>query len=227
MTVTSGQHSDLSQLLVFYGGTFDPIHNGHINIALAAMQCMDAHSIYLLPCFVPPHKKMPSASVEHRLNMLKIACESHPSLKVDERELRRRQTSYTYHSATEIRSENSATISIIWLIGSDSLQNLASWYQWQQIFNFINFAVLNRPGYIGINDFRVEEELQHRWIGAGDLRRHAHGKIAMLDTPHYDISSQNIRDKIVGGASIEDDVPVGIGRYIEKHGLYRNLTRGE
>lgn len=206
--------------VVMLGGTFDPIHNGHVVSALEAGRILGAACVYLLPCHIPPHDKSPSAPATHRLNMLKALSESVPELIIDERELHRERPSYTFDSVREVRESWGDEICLVWIIGWDSLQALDTWYRWQEIFDYANIAVVQRPGYFQLNNPILEEALSDRWIDADQLPASPHGKISLLTTPEKDLSSSEIRRKIAAGEPVEEDIPPAVWDYIRQHRLY-------
>lgn len=202
------------------GGTFDPIHNGHVVSALEARRILMAEHIYLLPCHIPPHGKTPSASAEHRLNMLKALCNAVPELVVDERELRRDQPSYTFDTVRDARKDCGDFACLVWIIGWDSLQGLDTWHRWREIFDYANIAVVKRPGYFDLNNPILEESLAGLWVEPEQLSAHPKGKISLLTTPETKVSSSEIRRRIAAGESVEPDIPAPVWEYIREHKLY-------
>lgn len=209
-----------SETMVMFGGTFDPVHNGHLVSALEARRKLGVDRIYLLPCLIPPHGKTPSASAGHRLNMLKAVCAQQPGLAVDERELHRDRPSYTVDSVRDIRAERGKDTCMIWMVGWDSLQGLDTWHRWREIFDYTNLAVLRRPGYAELEKPVLKEALAHRWVAPEELRDSSHGKIGVLVTPAMSQSSSEIRRKIGAGESVEQDVPAPVWNYIKEQQLY-------
>lgn len=202
------------------GGTFDPIHNGHVVSALEARCILGVECVYLLPCHIPPHDKSPSAPETHRLNMLKSLSATVPELIIDERELHRNRPSYTFDSVREVRAEKGEGACLVWIIGWDSLQSLDTWYRWDEIFDYTNIAVVRRPGYFELNNPILKEALAHRWVDAGQLSASPHGKLSLLETPEKDLSSSEIRRKIAAGEPVEQDIPRAVWDYIRQNRLY-------
>lgn len=225
MTVDADQQKQRpSDKVVMLGGTFDPIHNGHVVSALETGRILGAGRVYLLPCHIPPHGKTPSASAMHRLNMLKALSHVVPELIVDERELHRDRPSYTFDSVREVREEWGEAACLVWIIGWDSLQNLDTWHRWKEIFDYTNLAVVKRPGYFElngpINNPILKEALAERWVDVGQLSASPRGKISLLETSEKDLSSSEIRRKIAAGESVEGDIPQPVWDYIRQNRLY-------
>ena len=124
------------RLRVCYGGTFDPVHNGHVAVACAARDALDA-DVFLLPAHDPPHKGPTRADAMQRAAMLQLALADEPRLHVDARELRRSGPSYTVDTLAELRAELGARAPIAWLVGADSLRQLHPWHRWRALFDSI------------------------------------------------------------------------------------------
>ena len=132
-------------MIAIFGGTFDPIHLGHINMAEQCVQQCGLNTLYFMPCAIPAHKAKPGISDEHRINMLKLAIENNPHFAIDYRELNRDGASYSLLSLQELRAENPAA-PIMFLIGMDSFNNLDKWFKWQDIVKLCHIVVYQRPG---------------------------------------------------------------------------------
>ncbi|MEO7251636.1 MAG: nicotinate (nicotinamide) nucleotide adenylyltransferase, partial [Arenimonas sp.] len=128
---------------ILYGGTFDPVHEGHLAIARAAAAAL-GHPVSLMPAADPPHRSRPGASAEQRATMLELAIADDARLRVDRRELHRPGPSFTVDTLKEVRAQQPDDC-IIWLMGIDSLAQLDSWHQWQRIFDFAHVLGAERP----------------------------------------------------------------------------------
>ena len=147
--------SMLRELRVFYGGTFDPVHSGHLEIARAARDALaiDGHpvDIHMLPAADPPHRLPPGASAADRAEMLRLAIADAPGLLLDRRELDRhavdgRRRSWTVDTLHALRAEYGADAPIAWLVGADSFVGLPTWKRWPELFGLAHFIVAERQG---------------------------------------------------------------------------------
>ena len=132
-------------LNLFYGGTFDPVHNGHIAIARAARDALQAE-VRLMPANDPPHRKLPGADAAQRAEMLELAIAGEAGLTVDRRELQRQGRSYTIDTLREVRAELGPQAPLALLLGADSFLGLPTWREWTELFGLAHFVVAQRPG---------------------------------------------------------------------------------
>jgi len=214
--------------LALFGGTFDPVHWGHLRVALDTATALKLPEVRLIPSKTPVHRKTPGAGESDRLAMLRLAvAEDHShTLAVDDRELRRDTPSYTVLTLQSLRAEY-ATRPLLWLIGVDAFQHLMSWYQWPQLFELAHFVVLNRPGYAVAN--LLSPPLAPVWQGrlvrdAAALRDATHGCLYLHTVAPQAISATEIRNKIAAGAGDEaltSLLPASVLTYIRAHQLYQ------
>lgn len=209
-------------LLLFYGGTFDPVHDGHLAIARAARDALDC-MVRLVPAADPPHRAPPGADAIQRAAMLDLAIAGEPRLCVDRRELLRDGPSYTVETLRGLRADYGAQAPIAWLVGADSLIGLPTWREWQALFGLAHFVVAERPGF----DLDaalppvLAEALADRWTGAApDLRANPAGRVFRLRQPLHAGSATDVRDRIAAGDAWEPLVPVAVAGHIRRHGLY-------
>lgn len=202
--------------ICIFGGTFDPVHLGHLVVAERALEFCGAEKAVFLPSCAPPHKsaaaRAPAASFAHRVRMAAIAVEGNHSFAVSDREGRRTGPSYTVDLLREIRAE-SPGLDVCFLVGADWVSGLSSWKDIGEIFGLCRFIVAPRPGYTK-GDVRIaardlggarSRELERNWIPA----------------PEIGISSTEIRERIASGLPVRYLLPPGVREYIERHGLYR------
>ena len=206
----------------FFGGTFDPIHYGHLRPVEALAQEVGLQRITLLPNHVPPHRPQPEANAQQRLHMVELAIENNPLLSVDERELHRTTPSYTIDTLEELRTERGAERPMAFIIGQDSLLTLHYWHRWQSLLDYCHLLVCGRSGYADRLDTpELERWLeQHRTTDVNALKQQPNGLIYLAHTPLLDISGTDIRQRKRNGINCDDLLPENVQRYIEQQGLY-------
>ncbi|TKB49484.1 nicotinate-nucleotide adenylyltransferase [Ferrimonas sediminicola] len=204
------------RLLGLLGGTFDPIHNGHLQMALELQRRLGLEELRLLPNRLPPHKPGAHADGEQRLAMVRQACAPYPQLSVDDRELRRHQPSYTVDTLEQLRQEHPDE-SICFIIGMDSLASFDRWYLPQRILELANLVVCRRHGVPApdLGDFNAAVTTDAR-----ALRRHRRGQILLTDLEPVGLSSTAIRTALAQGQLPRDHLPPAVADYIAAHGLY-------
>jgi nicotinate-nucleotide adenylyltransferase len=213
---------------LLYGGTFDPVHAGHLAIARAAAQAL-AQPVYLLPAADPPHRAPPGASAEHRAAMLELAVAGDPWLRVDRRELQREGPSFTIDTLSEVRAEIGAQEPLVWILGLDSLRQLHEWREWRRIFELAHVLGAERPGtrpdvpWLQQASPKVHEELAPRWCEPRALADSPAGGYAPLPIrPLREESATEVRRRIAEGGDWEGMLPAPVAGYIRRHGLYRS-----
>lgn len=214
-------------LQVLYGGTFDPVHDGHIAIARTARDVLEA-GVTLVPARDPPHKALTGADAGQRAAMLALAVEGESGLHVDLRELRRAGPSYTVDTLAEVRQELGDEAPLAWLVGADSLRQLHAWSRWRRLFELAHIVAVGRPGEpfdapaLAQAAPGVARELGDRAMTPSELRRLPAGGFAWLPLPALrEESSTDIRRRIRDGLSWREHVPAPVAAFIDHHGLYR------
>ena len=214
-------------LRVLYGGTFDPVHHGHLAIARAARDVLQA-DVTLLPARDPPHKHATGADAGQRAAMLGLALASEPGLGVDLRELRRDGPSYTVDTLAELRAELGDAVPLAWLVGADSLRQLDAWSRWRQLFELAHLVAVQRPGepldatQLAQAAPEVAREIGDRQRALAELHACPAGGFAWLPLPGLRAeSSTDIRRRIREGDAWRDRVPGAVAAFIDHHGLYR------
>lgn len=211
-----GAQPDNGAPLVLFGGTFDPIHRAHIRAALAVSRRLGGAEVRLLPNAVPPHRPQPQASAHHRLAMVRRACVGHPHLHADPWELSRSGPSYTLATLRHYRQQIGAQRSLVLLIGADSFAGLADWHRWPEFAALCHLAVVPRPGA------RMPPTQVRRAFPlapASSLMRRPAGKRLMLQWPHLDISSSEVRQHLLKIGRSPALTPK-VRTYIRRHRLY-------
>ncbi len=213
-----------STALGLYGGSFDPVHRGHLETALEVQQRLSLAELRFLPAARSPLKTSSSAH-QHRLAMLDIALAPYPSLQVDARELQRPPPSYTIDSLSAIRAEQGPQRPLIFILGVDSLLALPRWRRWQELTGLAHLLVVSRPGFQA--DF--SPELAH-WLKtvrtdeAALLQSRPFGHLLFLETQPWPLASRDIRAAIGQGRDVSPLLPPGVWDYIQEHGLYTEQT---
>ncbi|HRQ65863.1 MAG TPA: nicotinate-nucleotide adenylyltransferase, partial [Xanthomonadaceae bacterium] len=131
--------------LLLFGGTFDPVHRGHVAVAGEVARAI-GEPVHLMPVAVPPHRETPGADATERLHMLRLAVEGHPDLRVDDRELRRDGPSWTVETLRQIRHEIGERQPVVILVGADAFAKFDTWRDWREILDLAHVLVLTRPG---------------------------------------------------------------------------------
>jgi nicotinate-nucleotide adenylyltransferase len=207
-----------------FGGTFDPIHLGHVQPLEQAAQLLNIESIALLPCHIPPHKKATRANAQQRKDMVSIICQKNKLFTLDVRELEKITTSYTIDTLKEI-SSISPQIQLYFFIGMDSLINFTTWYQWQEILNYCHLVVLPRPGYSNKAIPSLLKSNIHYFsdntINNNDVYlKQTYGRIIIMPAQINDISSTQIRNNIAEKKPYQHWLDNDVNAYIEKYQLY-------
>jgi len=208
--------------LALFGGTFDPVHLGHLSVAWEAAELLDAE-VRLLPANVPPHKPPPLANAEQRVAMLRAALQKQDRLAVDTRELRRHGPSYTYDTLSELRAELGAR-PLVLLLGVDAFAGLPGWHRWRELFEVAHLGVLSRPG--------VEPELPHslwteiearRTADVAELHARPAGRVIELAVTPLEISATRIRELLAAGRDPRYLLPCGLFEDPALLGPYRRV----
>lgn len=207
----------MAERIVIFGGTFDPVHVGHLVVARYVAERLEAPRVTLMPASRPPHKTVAgSASQEHRLAMLRLAVAGDPLFEVSTLELDRPGPSYTFDTLTQLRQLHGPAVELVWVVGMDMLRDLPGWYRSAEVVELARVVTAARPPAPDDWPQRVER-LRQRF---GDARA-AQLTSDVLDTPLIDISSTDIRRRVGAGHSIRYLTPPGVVEYIERQGLYR------
>jgi nicotinate-nucleotide adenylyltransferase len=217
----------MTLLRLFYGGTFDPVHNGHLAIARAARDALST-TVWLMPAADPPHREAPGANAEQRAAMLSLAIEGQTGLRLDRRELERAANtpnipSYTIDTLRELRQKHGEDAPLAFLIGADSLHGFATWKDPEALLNGAHWVVAERPGSA------LDEHLPPaaarlvggRWtLDPRLLHASPGGKLLRLRQPLHAESATQIRRRIAAGETWHHLLPLPVARYIVEHGLY-------
>jgi nicotinate-nucleotide adenylyltransferase len=204
-----------------FGGTFDPIHIGHLRMALELKQQLGLDEMRLLPCHQPPHRDAPQVSSEQRVQMLRIALQDCPELQLDERELQRDKPSYTYDTLLALRAEFGEDVSLVLCMGEDAFAGLPNWYSWQELIRLAHVVVIARPGWSIPNSGDARDLLNLYQRDVKHLELESAGSIVLQSPRLLPISATEIRQQIHAGNSAQFLVPDGVWNYINENQLYR------
>ncbi|MFO7787047.1 MAG: nicotinate-nucleotide adenylyltransferase [Halospina sp.] len=212
-------------LHVMLGGTFDPVHNGHLRMAVELHERLEGARIRLMPCHRPPHRDQPGAEGGTRLGMLQDAVAEEPGLMVDSRELDQDRVSYTGETLQQLRSELGAEAPLAMVVGTDAFNTFDQWRGWMQLPEFAHIIVVNRPGFPLAPPDPVAAMLQERRAeDAAALQLSASGSILVMELPLLEIAATEIRNRAAAGRSIRYLVPDAVWRTVRDQGLYRLET---
>lgn len=201
--------------IALFGGTFDPIHHGHLIVARAVVELLDYERVVFIPSPNPPHKIGRDLSdAVHRLQMARRAIEGEPRFEVSDIEIRRPGLSYTILTVESYRQAVGPDVPLAWVIGADSLPELHGWYRIRELVEGCRIVTAGRPGYAVPDLTLLERTLSPAQMAR--LRRD------VLATPAIDISATCVRRRVRDGLSIRYLVPESVRAYIEEQGLYRS-----
>jgi len=206
------------------GGTFDPIHFGHLRFAEEVRDALGLADLRLIPAGRPPHRAPPNTDARHRLAMARVAVEGHPVLRVDAREAESPAVSFTIETLLSIRAEIGGDRPLCLLMGADAFAGLASWRRWQEFAALCHIVVATRPGHDVAAG--LAPPLREFWNGRfaadpGSLASRPAGLIALQSITALDISASRIRALLAAGRSARYLLPDAVLGYIEQHALYR------
>jgi nicotinate-nucleotide adenylyltransferase len=209
------------------GGTFDPIHHGHLRIAQEALEQCDLAQVRFIPSGTPPHRPAPLAAAPMRLEMVRLALNGRPDFSVDEREVFRTDPCYTVDTLSELRTELGAQRPLCLILGGDAFLQLHTWHEWQRLFELAHIVVLQRAGGLPLGnamnnaDAVLLTEYRNRLApGARALHEAPAGAIFVADMPALEISATDIRRRCARGRDIHYLLPDAVADYIQTHELY-------
>jgi nicotinate-nucleotide adenylyltransferase len=213
-----------SKSIGLFGGTFNPIHLGHLRAAEEIRQRCGLSQIIFVPAHLPPHKTKKIAPAHHRLAMVRLAVQGNPSFRVSDSELRRAGKSYSFETIARFNKLLSPQDELFFIIGSDAFRDIHTWKYYPDFFSACHFIVMDRPGRMRCRfedmipaDLREEFRCNRR----GTYYEHRSGyRVFYRSVTLLDISSSAIREALACGASIRYLVPDAVERYIQRHALY-------
>lgn len=204
------------------GGTFDPVHFGHLRIALELQQDLNLQTVRMLPCAQPPHRGQPGANAAQRLEMLQLATCDESALQIDLREYQRQGPSYTVDTLRSLRAELGDDQPLCLIMGSDAFAGLPSWHQWQSLFELAHIVIAHRPGWIRQGTQLGDIDISARFVAQPQaLHQQPAGWILPWSVTQLEISATAIRQCVRQGKSVRYLLPEAVREYIEATGLYR------
>lgn len=207
-------------LRAIYGGAFDPVHVGHLAVARAARDILDA-DVALMPTGDPPHRRAAHAAADDRLAMLERALAGESRLSVDARELRRKGQSYTVDSLQELRAELGLSIPLAMIVGDDAFAGFPSWHRWTELFDLAHVVVASRPQPADWPKVLEEEVVSRFRTHVAALHQSPGGCVFQLKLPLQPQSSSMVRARCAAGLSLRGWVPDAVASYIATKQLYR------
>lgn len=210
-------------MIGIFGGTFDPVHFGHLRPALDVKQALGLREMRLIPAFQPPHREQPKANPGQRLTMLRAAVGNEPDLLVDNCEMLREGESFMVDTLTSLREEVGDE-PLCLVLGVDAFLQLDSWRQWEKISQLAHIIVTHRPGW-KLDVDKASAEIQQLWhechvVDFAELEIQPAGKIVSLAVTPLDISATKIRALVAAGKSPRYLLPDSVWNLIRMHGLY-------
>jgi len=216
----SNKNQSFDEPLALFGGTFDPVHYGHLRCADEARQKLGLNNLYLLPAGTPPHRGTPQATTKQRLEMLQLAQSEFSQLKIDDRETRRNGPSYMVDTLEELRTELPQK-PLLLLIGQDAANHLHSWFHWEQLFELAHIVILTRPGAKAEYRSDLARKIQRRLsTDVQSLNHSVAGRVLYLEVTSIDVSATSIKSIIRLGRSPQSMLPSVVLDYINENQLY-------
>jgi len=206
--------------LGIFGGTFDPIHFGHLRTAFELLQVLGLEEVRLVPAGAPPHRGTPTCDAGHRLAMVRAAVADQPGLVVDDREIRRGGPSYTVLTLRELRGEQPLR-PLCLIVGMDAFLGLPQWHEWRDVFELAHVVVAHRPGWQAPDTGELGELLATRGTQrVADLHASIAGRLHVRPVTQLEISSTDLRELIVAGQDPRYLLPDAVRAIIRDTGCY-------
>ncbi len=203
------------------GGTFDPIHWGHLEAAFAAETALNLMRVMVIPAALPPHRPQPHASSFHRFAMVSLSIAGRAGWRASDLELRDQSRSYTWATLQKFHERGYKASELYFIVGSDAFADIASWMNYPAILDCAHFVVISRPGHPVDDVPHRLPQLASRMVRPPlDAISHIDPMIVLIDAPTAAVSSSAIRDRVAHGQSIASLVPDPVRQHIEQHGLY-------
>lgn len=210
-----------SKAIGLFGGSFDPVHIGHLRVAEDIRQQLNLQQIHWIPCGTPPHRSQNLAAAEHRTAMVQLAIQDNPHFQLNDIELRRQGPSYMVDTLEQMAKDEDTVQCKCLIIGSDAFSQFHTWKRWQRILDLVNLVVMARPKRELVISPELEDQVKNRIIKQPEkVHDSAAGKIVFLPVTQLEISATYIRQLIHQGQSVRYLVPDEVLHYIGQHKLY-------
>lgn len=206
------------------GGMFNPVHNGHLRVAVECKEAFDFNELRMFPCAEPPHREVPEVSSQQRLKMLQLALQDVEGVQADDRELNRPGPSYTIDTLRSLKSEFPQA-GLYLIIGSDAFQSLNTWHEWEKILEFANIIIAQRPD--NEEDFLSEVGQMLRGCFTSEInefKASIAGKIYVLKVSQLEISSSYVRELFREQKIAKFLLPEIVLNYIKENKLYNQVV---
>ena len=208
-------------MIGIYGGTFDPVHFGHLRPALEVQQALGLNEVRFIPAGQPPHRDMPHATAAQRLAMLRAAIDAQPGFVVDEREVQRAGPSYMVDTLASLRTELGA-LPLCLILGYDAFLGLPSWHEWHRLPELAHLVVTHRPGWNHDNlGTELHSLVKRHAMTATQLSQAPAGGVTFVEVTQLDISATRIREQVCAGQDIRYLLPEPVYEMIREQNLYR------
>jgi nicotinate-nucleotide adenylyltransferase len=211
------------QRIGLFGGTFNPVHIGHLRCAEEIREQFSLTRVIFVPAFLPPHKKQPKVSPDQRCEMVQLSIDRNPCFALSDIELQREGSSYSYETIAHFRSQEAPDSELFFIIGSDAFREIHTWRNYPNFFEQCSFIVMNRAGLDAPSPFDLPG-MQARAFERIDAHTYAHQsgtKLGFGRVSALDISSTDIRTRIADGRTICYLVTASVEHYIRENRLYR------
>lgn len=211
-------------LVLMFGGTFDPVHYGHLRSALELTQVLPVHKVHLIPCQLPAHRGEPNATAEQRLAMLRLAITNEAQLFADKRELQRAGPSWSVDTLESLRQDYGWQQPLAMVLGWDAFLGLPNWSRRERLLELAHLIVLTRPGQMHQGSDQVLQLLKEHQLPAGEaLSASPAGQILRLSLPSgLEISATHIRKLLASNLSARYLLPDTVLNFISTEGLYKS-----
>jgi nicotinate-nucleotide adenylyltransferase len=207
------------------GGTFDPIHYGHLRMAQELYEALKLVGVRFIPAACPPHREPPQSPAEDRVAMVRLAIAGNPAFSLDVRELQRPGASYSFDTLAQLRAELGEQTPLCLLIGADAFLGLATWHRWSELLGLVHIVVAHRPGATP-SEASMPPLLRAQWrrcstLDIASLHNAASGKILLQRVTALDISATAIRASLRRDCNTRYLLPYTVNDYIQTHRLYK------